>query len=652
MLKVFRDNLKSLSWILWVVIAVFILLVFVDFGRSRQGKTPLGAAATVGDHKVTWADFQRRYQYMENQYRDLYGDRFNSDLAKQLQLPRQAIEQLLNDKVLLEEARDMGLTVSDAEVRKVILGIPGLVDDQGKFIGEEAYKRFAQSNSYTGPGALEAAIRQDLLRKKLFDVMVQTAHVSPAEVEKSFREQTVSASVSYIQLPRTELTADVEVSQQELQSYYEQHQEEYQLPDQRVADYLLVDKALLRAQLDISDADLQAYYDAHKDEFTREEQVHARHILLRTGGDRTEDQARQEIEKIKARVEGGEDFGAIARQVSEDPGTKDKGGDLGYFGRGRMTPEFEKAAFSGKAGDLVGPVTTPFGVHLIQIVDRREGGQIPFEEAKASVRSRVAAERVEQEAADLASSLRTKLDQGGTEGSVADRMKALAEDNPAVRFATTPPFTRAGLIAGLGRAPEFSEAAFTLEAGQLADGVIDTPRGPSIVALEKVIDAHPQKLEEVEPRVRQGVTQEKAQQMALKKLEDAKAQLDAGTPLEQVASALGLQVTESGEFSANQPIKGLGNDPKLSQAALDAKLGDVVGPLPSAQGAVLMKVTDYKGFDADAFSEKQPEIRERLARERANRLLASIVQKRRQEEGVSYDPNLIKEFDMGGATPS
>ena len=113
-----------------------------------------------------------------------------------------------------------------------------------------------------------------------------------------------------------------------------------------MADYLLVDKALLRAQLDISDDELRAYYDEHKDDFSREEQVRARHILLRTGGDRTEEQATQEIEKIKARIEGGEDFATVARQVSEDPGSKDKGGDLGYFGRGRMTPEFEKAAFA------------------------------------------------------------------------------------------------------------------------------------------------------------------------------------------------------------------------------------------------------------------------------------------------------------------
>jgi len=653
MLKVFRENLKNLSWILWVVIAIFILLVFVDFGRSRQSDTPLGAAATVGDHEVTWADFQRRYQYMENQYRSLYGDRFNSDVAKQLQLPRQAIEQLLNDQVLLDEAQGMGLSVSDDEVRKVILGIPGLVDDNGNFVGEEQYKRFAQANNYSSPAALEAAVRQDLLRQKLFNVLTQTSHVSPAEVEKAFRDESVRAAVSFIQLPRSELASQVNVSQDDVQSYYDQHRSEYELPEQRVADFLLVDKALLRAQLDISDDELKTYYDEHKDDFTREEQVRARHILLRTGGDRTEDQARQQLEKIKARVQGGEDFGTIARQVSEDPGTKDKGGELGYFGRGRMTPEFEKAAFNAKAGDLVGPVKTPFGLHLIQVQDHRQGGTIPFEDAKSAVRSRVAAARVDQEATELANTLRTKLaedDAGGDD--VAERMKALADDNPAVRFVTSQPFNQAGLISGLGRAPAFAQAAFSLEAGQLADGVIDTPRGPTILALQKVIEPHVPPLDQVEPRVRQALTQQRAQETAMKRLQEAKKQVEEGTPLEQVATDLGLQVQESGEFGATQPIKGLGGDTSLSKAALDAKLGDVVGPLATAQGAVLMKVTDYTGFDADAFAEKRPQIRQRLARERAQKLLSAIVQKRRQQEGVRYDPKLRDEFDIGGTTAS
>ena len=268
------------------------------------------------------------------------------------------------------------------------------------------------------------------------------------------------------------------------------------------------------------------------------------------------------------------------------------------------------------------------------------------------MRSRVAAQRVDQEAADLAASLRKKLAEDGSEGDVAERMKTLADDNPAVRFVTSQPFSQNGLISGLGRAPQFTDAAFSLDAGELAEGVIDTPRGPVVLELQKVIDPHVPPLEEIEPRLRQALTQQRAQEMAEKRLQEAKKQIEEGTPLEQVAADLGLEVRDSGEFGANEPIQGLGGDPAIAKAALDAKLGDVVGPLATAQGAVLMKVTDYTGFDADELAKKRPEIRQRLARERANQLMGSIVQKRRQEEGVRYDPTLVQEFDLGGATAS
>ncbi|MGD2114943.1 MAG: SurA N-terminal domain-containing protein, partial [Acidobacteriota bacterium] len=391
MLKVFRDNLKNLAWILWLVIIVFILLVFVDFGTVNRPGTPQSAAASVGDYEVTWAEFQRRYQQTENQYRERFGDQYNQELARQLQLPRQVIEGLLNNRVLLAEADRMGLTVSDQEVRESILEIPGVVDEQGRFIDQEIYAGFTRRLGYNGPGEFENAMRESLLIQKLFDVVAQNVHLTDAEVEDAYREEVESAAVRFVQVPRNRFAGEVEASREQLQSHYEQHQEEYRLPEQRVVDYLIVDKALLRAQLEISEEEMRAFYEDNADDFTRETQVRASHILLRTG-ERSAQEATTEIEAIRDRIEGGEDFAAVAREVSEDPGTKEQGGDLGFFGRGRMTPEFEDAAFDAEPGELVGPVTTPFGVHLIRVEERREGGRIPFEEARSTVRGRIAAE--------------------------------------------------------------------------------------------------------------------------------------------------------------------------------------------------------------------------------------------------------------------
>ncbi|MFW6175503.1 MAG: SurA N-terminal domain-containing protein, partial [Acidobacteriota bacterium] len=189
MLKVMRDNLKKLAWVLWAVIAVFILLVFVDFGGAGGPGMTAGrdAAAWVGDEEISWNQFQRRHEALERQMREAYGDEYSTEVARQLQVPRRAIEDLVNDAILLEEARRIGIRVTDAELQETILSLPGFTDEQGRFIGAEAYERIARANRYGTPARLEEAIRQDLLRQKLLDVLRQTVHVSDAGIERAYR---------------------------------------------------------------------------------------------------------------------------------------------------------------------------------------------------------------------------------------------------------------------------------------------------------------------------------------------------------------------------------------------------------------------------------------------------------------------------------
>ncbi len=644
MLKVFRDNLKKLAWILWLVIAVFILLVFVDFGRASRSQAPSNAAASVGDHEVTWAEFQRADKGLEQRFRQVYGDRFSPQLAQQLQIKRQAIEQLLNDEILLEEARHLGLQVTDKELRDKLLSIPGFTDAQGRFLSPELYQRVAQANGFPNPADLEAAVRRDMLLEKLRDVLSQTIYVADADVEQTYRDDVERAKIRYLQLPRTRFAQEAQVGQAALQGYYDAHKEELRLPEQRVIDYLLVDKAALRAQLEVSDQDLHTYYQAHQDDFTREAQVRARHILLLTGDERTEAEAKAEIETIKQRIAGGEDFAKVAREVSEDPGSAKQGGDLGYFGKGRMTPEFEKAAFGAQVGELVGPVVTPFGVHLIQVTDTRPGGAIPFEQARQSVRNRVVAERLEPAAQDLASKLRQQV-ADAAEGQRAATMRRLAQENKAVTFATSAPFGREDVVPGLGRSPALGEAVFALDQGKLADGTIETPRGPVIVRLAEVKAPRLPPLSEVAATVRREVERAQEQKLAKQKLAEVKKAVEEGKSLDEAAKELGVEVTESAELGRSGAIQGLGVVPEINQAALAADQGAVIGPFETAQGAVVAQVTERKGFDAAEFAQRKDQIREQLAQQQTGRLLSSLVQERRRQEGVWYSDALVEELN-------
>lgn len=650
MLKVMRDNLKKLAWVLWAVIAVFILLVFVDFGGAGGPGMTAGrdAAAWVGDEEISWDEFQRRHEALERQMREAYGDQYSTEVARQLQVPRRAIEDLINNAILLEEARRIGIRVTDAELQETILSLPGFTDEQGRFIGAEAYERIARANRYGTPARLEEAIRQDLLRQKLLDVLRQTVHVTEAQIERAYRKDVERAAIRYLLLPRSRFAEEARADREALEAHYQEHREEFRLPEQRVIDYLLVDKGLLRAQMEIPEEELRAYYEEHVDDFTREEQVRARHILLRTGGERSPDEARTQLEEARRRIEGGEDFAAVARELSDDPGSAQQGGDLGFFGRGRMTPEFEEAAFVAEQDELVGPVETPFGLHLIQVTDRREGGRTPFEEARNAVRSRLAAERVDDRAAELATEVRNRVAEAAPD-AVVETMRQVAEENPAVRFETTEPFGAGDVVPGIGRSQELHETIAALEPGELAGGTVTTPRGPMAVRLAEVRDPRVPPLDEVEAQVRRAVEQERQQELARQRLEEVRRRLDEGATLDEVASELEVELVETEQFGQAEAIQGLGPAPDVKEAALAAAEGELVGPLEAGEGALLFEVTERKGFDPQELAERRDEIRERLVGERVNQLLSSLVRERRREMGVRYSDTLLEQFDVGPA---
>ncbi|HYG65877.1 MAG TPA: peptidyl-prolyl cis-trans isomerase [Thermoanaerobaculia bacterium] len=643
MLKVFRDNLKHLSWILWAVIALFVLLVFVDYGSLTQPGGAAGTtAATVGGQTVSMQEFERSYRALEAQYQQSFGEQFTPELARQMRLPLQALDQLINDKILLEEAEQMGLRVSDAEVQQAILEVDAFKDEKGQFIGQELYSQVLQSNGFT-VAEFERQVREDILRDKLRNALLASAYVSEAELQEAYRAQVERAKIRYVLLPGSRFAAETQVTPQEMQSYYQAHKEEFRLPEQREAAYLLVENEKLAGQVKIDDAELRKFYDDNKAEFTQEEQVRARHILVMVNDQQSDAVAKGKIEQAQKRLQAGEDFAKVAAEVSEDTASKAQGGDLSYFGRGSMVKEFEDAAFGAQPGQLVGPVKSTYGYHLIEVTDRRPGGSTPFEQAREQIRARLAAERVQTLAQAKATELARQL-QEDTPAN-AKELQAVAEKNPGVSFAETGRFGRQEPVSGLGFSPAFTNAAFELEKGKVSEPV-QVQRGWAIAYLTAVHEPRVPELKDVEARVRMAVTADKQKKVAVERLQAARA---GGKTLDQVAAELGIQVQETAEFGSQGAIPGLGLNPQLAKAALSMKQGETGGPIATSQGAVLFQVTERKAFDPAQFATAKEQTRSTLQQEKAARLLASLVEQRRKELGVEYDGQLLQTFGVEGA---
>jgi peptidyl-prolyl cis-trans isomerase D len=642
MLKVFRENIKYLSWVLWVVIALFVLFVFVDFGSGvRNSNVAAGrnSAAKVGSRTVTMADFERQYRQMEQLYGQMYGGQLTPEIAKQLQLPLQALNRAVNEQVLLAEAERLGLHVTDEELRDKILEQPVFVDDQGRFIGEGKYAQILAANKYT-VSSFEAELRNQILREKLNDALRNGIYIGDDEIEKSYRDQVEKAKIRYVQLPRTQFQ-DVQPTPAEVSAYFDAHKAEYKLPEQREGAYLLVEPDRLRDQVSLSDKEMQDYYNQHPDEFKRPEQIHARHILIKVGEQRNDAQAKQEIDKIRQRIAGGADFATVAREASDDTGSKPQGGDLSYFGRGQMVKEFEDAAFNAKVGELAGPVKSPFGYHLIQVLDKRPASTVPFAEAKNQIRARLSFTRAGELAQQKAKALATQLAKDKPKST--DALSALAKTNPGVTFAETGKFGAQDPIPGLGRVPPLEAAAFALKSkGDVTDAV-QVPRGWAVLYLKDILEPRVPQLADVEPRIRQALLLQKQQEAAVQKLKTERA---AGKTLDQIAAELKVAVKESPEFGAQGGIPGIGLNPELARAALATEAGKMGDPVPDAQGAVLFEVKERKSWDPIQFAAAKLQTRTTLEQEKLGQLLAALVERRKREMGVEFDRRLLDSFGI------
>lgn len=637
MLKVFRDNLKYLSWILWLVIALFVLFVFVDFGGGLSGQTgsPTAVAAHVGDRVVTREEFQREYRQLDGMYRQLYGEQFTPELAEQMRLPLQALERAVTGQILLAEAERLGLQVTDAEVRESILEEPVFKDAQGKFVGQEEYTRILNANNYS-LATFEQSKRQDILRQKLQDLLRAGIWVSDAEVERSYREQVEKAKIRYVQLPRTRFVQAANVAPAELQSYFQAHREDYKLPEQREGAYLLVDADQLRSQVQVTDEQLRQEYDAKQQELSHPEQVKARHMLVRIDAKTTEEQARVKLESARQRIQAGADFGVVAGEVSEEPGAKERGGDLGWFGQGQMVKEFEEAAFGAQQGQVIGPLKTQFGLHLLQVTGKRPAGVTPFEEIKDQLRVRLAFTRAQELAQTRAKELAAQLQK--TPPKTPEDVAKVAQGKPGVTSAPTGKFGPQDPITGLGPVPALTAAAFALDKPGKVTEPVQVPRGWAVLWVSGVQEPRVPELKDVEPRVRAALTAQKMQELAIQRLKQARA---TGKNLDAIAAELGLQVVESPEFGAQGAVPGIGVNPELVAAAMKLQPGQLGEPVADAQGALIFEVKERKAWDPIAFAGVREQTRTTVQNEKLNQLLASLLAERRRELGVKYDQQLL-----------
>ncbi len=643
MLKTFRENFKHLKWVLWGVIAVFVLFVFVDWGMGSAsgGRTGGDIAATVGSHKISLGEFQREYRETEDRYRQMYGKSWTPDLAKAMNLPTQVLNGLIDRRLFKDEANRLGLTVTDAEVRARLLRMPDgqgrpLFVRDGAFIGDAAYKRMLASVGLT-PHEFEAQTRDQVLLEKLNRFYTEAVFVSDAELEEEFAARSVKAKASYV-LVGTPQGAAPSVTDAEAEAWFKQNGASYRQGEKRRPAWLLVDREKLRQSAVVTDADVASEYNGNIDSYRRKAEVKARHILYKSDGTPAQDAAaRAKSDAAMARLKKGADFAALAKAESEDPGSKESGGDLGSFGPGRMVKEFEDPVFAAAPGTLVGPVKTPFGYHVILVEAKTPERVQPLFEVSTAIRARLAEQRASDEGKRLAQELADRLARKG--GLSAADLKKLAVGN--VTFAEADFVSRGDAIPPFGPAPALSEAIFSLKEGLVSEPV-STPRGEAIVVVTAIRPPGDPTFAEVKARVVADLAAKKQEDAALAALKQA---MVPGASLADVAGKLGVKVETPESFGKSGPVGSLGAPKAFLDAVFAAPVGELKGPVVvPGRGALAFQLLEKSVFDKAAFEAQKEQERDKMKNQRSGRLLQSLVGRRRAESKIDINREVLSRF--------
>jgi peptidyl-prolyl cis-trans isomerase D len=645
-LKWLRDNLRHLKFILWGVVLVFVLLVFVDWGAGRAGGGGGGSAAVrVGNRSISESAFLDEMRRLDQRFSQIYGEQWN-DIRGQVDLARQTANFFIDRELQIIEARRVGLTVTRDELQEAILQDPSFRNESGDFVGAETYARILRAYFRMTPEAYEERLTEDILIGKLNALAERNVWVSDAEVEREFRRQRETSNFDVIQLRYEPFLAETEILEDDARAAFDATAEDYRRDEERTIRYLLVETSRLRRTLPVEDAELKSYYDQHLDEFLEGEQANARHILIRVAPDATEiDRGKAELRAngVAQIARAGGDFAAIAAEHSEDPGSKDNGGDLGWFGRGQMVSEFEDAVFSAKPGEIIGPIQSQFGYHIIKIEGFRPEHQQPFEEVQEQIRFRVLEERAVTEAEARAEVLARRLLSEAPE--TVDQWQAVADEDEAVVLNQSPPFSAGEAIAGASDGPELADQAFAASVGDI-EGPVAVPRGWIVWQLAEIRPEGIPSFEDVRIEVEQKLRRERALGLASEQGRLVADRWRRGEDGSTLAAEFGSTVTEAREHRRGQVVGSLGVMPDLDQAVFTAGEGEVIGPIEAGigGGVVVARVESLELVDQDEIERSRDDLHARLMAERASQLMRSILNERRRDTLVTVDNELLQRF--------
>jgi len=635
MLDRMRRHKGWLKWSLGLVVLAFVVFYIPSFLDDPTaigvGALPGEVIAEVEGRDVTAGQFLQRYNNQIQAYRTAYGSQMSDQLLRQLGIDQQILQQMIDEQASLVEAERLGLNVSDEELAQTIFSIPGL-QENGRFIGEQRYELLLRSQIPPQTKAMfEDSLRRSLMIDKLRAALTDWMTVADADVEREFKERNEKVKLQVVALTADRFRDQVTASDADVSSYYEMHKADYRIGEQRKVKMLVLDREQAQAKTIVPAADVQRFYNDNIAQYQTPEQIRASHILLNTAG-KDEATVRKQAEDILKQARAGADFAALATKFSEDEGSKVNGGDLDYFSRGRMVPEFETAAFALQPGQISDLVKSQYGFHIIKVVDKKPAVTRSFDEVRPQIEEQLKAQRTDQQLSARANELASRIDDPSDLDTVAREQGLMVTESEF--------FGREDPVPGLGVAPQVAQAAFALEDNAVS-APIGSPRGPVFVTVTQKREPRVPALDEVKDRVRDDAIRVKATEISRQRAAAIAASLRSAGNFAAAAKTQGFEAKDTDLVARGTPLPDVGVNPEIEKAVFGLPAGSVSDPITTRDATVIVRVVERDDVTPDELRLGKEAFREQLLNERRTRFFAAYMAKAKERMDIEVKQDVV-----------
>ncbi len=586
-------------------------------GNSFLGSTPTkGVVATVSGEEISATDVTKQAKRMVEQQFPRGGPQASSLLPF---FSQQAVNNLISEKLLLVEARRMGLRATDEDLRNYLhQGQLGqIIFPNGKY-DQTAYEDLASRLGFTIP-QFEPLVKEEILINKLRGLVSASASVTDAEVRKQFEKQNAKVKFDYAVLKKDDILKSIHPAEAELKAFYDRNKTTYvnSIPEKRQLKYVVFDTPKLLAQTQVTQQDLQSYYDQHREEYRVAEQVNVRQIVVKKplpGTDGKVDQkaldtARAKAEDVLKQVKAGGNFADLAKKYSEDTDTSKNGGSLSWVRPDVFPDAAVKNAVSstakGQSSDLI---SAGYAFVIIHVDDKQDAHVKSLDEVKGQIEPLIKQQKTAQAAQHEAEQLLTDARSSSLEKAAAAK---------GLQVITTDFVTSKDVLPGIGSDPQFMSAAFGQNQNAPPDQV-QLHQGYAIYQVTAVKPPSTPTFEEIHSRVEQEFKNERAAQLLTQKTQELSDRAKASHDLKKTAKELGAEYKTSDFVLPDGQVPDIGSMAGPAAVAFTLKPGEISGPIDTGNSGAVLSVTDRQAPTDQDFAAKKDQIRDSLMQTKQN----------------------------------